>query len=310
MLILILNSYSPLVFRKESHFYDPKKSKNKKDYFLKQVDEILALIDKHPYLKEVLQDVDTVGDEKHLYRKNHFDEMRLGFRKLQYKGIQIRSHHGETWMTLKKGVQAVDNSMNIWHIDALEHGLSLGINPNYYFHILFETIMDKNSKSEPLKPTTSAHQEIMDMEWGDHEEIRDKLIKGKKLTSKEIKSFIKIKFHTAREVEHYQHDILNRMINKKVELIALPSSNLKLTSLFPDVKDHPFSWWEKKGVRLGVGTDNYITLNTDFIREILILLYNDPVNLKITKLLMVVTGESRRPLISSLLWDMREDMVS
>jgi adenosine deaminase len=294
-------------FRKESHFYDPTKAKNKKEYFLQQVDEILDLIDKHPFLEGKLCDVDTVGDEKHLYRKNHFEEMRLGFRKLQFRGLQIRSHHGETWLTLKKGVQAVDNSMNIWHINALEHGLSLGINPNYYFHMLFENVMEKNSKSIPLKPSSNAYQEIMDMEWGRHEDIRDKLLMGEKLTRLEINCFIKIKFHTAREIEHYQHDILNRMIHKKVALIALPSSNLKLTSLFPDVKDHPFSWWEKKGVLLGVGTDNYITLNTDFVREMLILLYTDPVNLKITKLLMVVTGEKRRPFISSLLWEMRDD---
>ena len=35
------------------------------------------------------------------------------------------------------------------------------------------------------------------------------------------------------------------MINKNVSLISLPSSNLKLT-VFPDYKDHPFSWWERK----------------------------------------------------------------
>ncbi|MFN8369890.1 MAG: hypothetical protein U0T83_04590 [Bacteriovoracaceae bacterium] len=131
-------------------------------------------------------------------------------------------------------------------------------------------------------------------------------ISGKTLKDDEILEFIKIKFHTAREVEHYQHDILNRMISKGVGLTALPSSNNKLTYCFNDYKDHPFSWWEKKGVKLGVGTDNYITLSTNFIREMLILLYTDPINLKITKLLMVVTGEQRRPYLSQLLWKMRE----
>ena len=87
--------------------------------------------------------------------------------------------------------------------------------------------------------------------------------------------------------------------------MSLPSSNYKLTSCFEDYKDHPFSWWEKKGLKLGVGTDNYITLNTDFIREVLILLCTDMENLKITKLLMVVTGESRRPLLSRHLWSLR-----
>jgi hypothetical protein len=78
-----------------------------------------------------------------------------------------------------------------------------------------------------------------------------------------------------------------------------------LTRHFPTHKDHPFSWWEKKGVQLGVGTDNYVTLNTNFIREMLILLCTDVDNLKITKLLMVVTGESRRPYMSRLLWSLR-----
>jgi len=107
-------------------------------------------------------------------------------------------------------------------------------------------------------------------------------------------------------VEHYQHDVLNRMINKKVSLVALPSSNLKLTGCFPDYKDHPFSWWEEKGVQLSIGTDNYITLSTNYIQELLILLYSNPGSLKITKLLMVATKETRRPYISHLLWEMRK----
>jgi adenosine deaminase len=145
----------------------------------------------------------------------------------------------------------------------------------------------------------------MDMDWREDEVIRDKLFSGEKLTDDEKRSFVKIKFHTAREVEHYQHDVLNRMINKKVSLIALPSSNNKLTTSFEDYKDHPFSWWEKKGLKLGIGTDNYITLNTNYIQELLILLFSDPENLKITKLLMVATGETRRPYLSQLLWKMR-----
>ncbi len=91
-----------------------------------------------------------------------------------------------------------------------------------------------------------------------------------------------------------------------MSLISLPSSNNKLTGRFEDYKEHPFSWWEKKGVDLGVGTDNYVTLNTNYLQEILILLLTDSDNLKITKLLMVTTGEDRRPYISHLLWKMRK----
>ena len=119
---------------------------------------------------------------------------------------------------------------------------------------------------------------------------------------------LSIKFYTAREVEHYQHDVLNRMIDKEISIVALPSSNMKLTGHSCDYRIHPFTWWEKKRVHLGIGTDNYITLNTTYIHELLLLLYSDPENLKITKLLMVATKEKRRPYLSHLLWQMRKEL--
>jgi adenosine deaminase len=292
-------------FRKEAWFYDQKNFSSKREHFMHQVDSILKILEDHPYLVPHLDEVDTVGDEKELYRKAHFEEMKGGFRRLQYNGFKIRSHHGETWKVLRKGVQSVDNAMNIWHIDNLEHGLSLGINPNYYYHRLFERVMGKNKKGEAIDANSLEGQEIEDMNWVDTP-IKEKLLKGIKINTEEETSFVKTKFHHAREMEHYQHDVLNRMIDKGVSLVALPSSNMKLTEAFPDYKDHPFSWWEKKGVNLGVGTDNYVTLNTNFIQEMLILLYSDPADLKITKLLMVTTKETRRAFISHLLWEMRK----
>lgn len=293
-------------FRKEADFFDAVHFKTKREHFLHQVDAILSMIEKHPMLEPYLCEVDTVGNEKDLYRKSHFMEMQQGFRKLHFKGFALRSHHGETWHTLKRGVQAVDNSFNIWHIDTLEHGLSLGINPNYYFHSLYKRIILANERGEGIPVGSSDYKELMDMEWREHGHVREKIFNGESVTKEEKKIFVKVKFHTAREVESYQHDVLNRMITKKISLIALPSSNNKLTNYFPDFKDHPFSWWEKKGIKLGVGTDNYITLNTNYIQELLILLFTDPENLKITKLLMVATGETRRPYLSQLLWKMRD----
>lgn len=292
-------------FRKEANFFDNKKYATKKDHFLQQVDAILEILEKFPFLAPYLCEVDTVGSERDLYRKVHFNEMQQGFRKLHFKGFSIRSHHGETWHTLKKGVQAVDNALNIWNIDTLEHGLSLGINPNFYFHSMYRRLIIDNERGAKIKENSGDWKELMDMDWREHTDIRDKLFNGEMLTADERRHFVKIKFHTAREVEHYQHDVLNRMINKGVSLIALPSSNNKLTTSFSDYKDHPFSWWEKKGLKLGVGTDNYITLNTNYIQELLILLFTDADNLKITKLLMVATGETRRPYLSQLLWKMR-----
>tara|TARA_B110001454_G_C12723266_1_gene436096 strand:- start:13656 stop:15302 length:1647 start_codon:yes stop_codon:yes gene_type:complete len=293
-------------FRKEHHHFNKEKFSSRREHFMQQVDELVTMMDKYPFLETVMTDVDTVGDEKELYRKEHFNELSAGFRKLQYRGFKIRSHHGETFHTLKKGIQAVDNAMNIWHIDTLEHGISLGINPNTYFHRLYQEVIRKNRNEEKIDVKDPVYQEVKELDWGDKKFVLEKLLNGVTLSSEEEILFLKAKFHTAREVEHYQHDVLNRLIQKDVALISLPSSNNKLTGRFQDYKDHPFSWWEKKGVQLGVGTDNYITLNTNYIEEMMILLYTDAGDLKITKLLMVTTGENRRPYISHLLWKMHK----
>ena len=295
-------------FRKEATFFDSARYKTRQEHFMAQINELVGLIDRFPFLANHLKEVDTVGDERELYRKSHFAEMQNGFRKLQYRGFSIRSHHGETWHTLKKGIQAVDNAMNIWHIDTLEHGISLGINPNVYFHRLYQEVMKKNVMGLPITPKDKEYTETVELDWNESKPILDQLLAGKKLTPEEQILFVKAKFHTARNVETYQHDVLNRVIQKDVALVSLPSSNNKLTGRFEDYKDHPFSWWEKKGVQLGVGTDNYVTLNTSFVQEMVILLYTDSNNLKITKLLMVTTGETRRPYISHLLWKMRKKM--
>jgi hypothetical protein len=295
-------------FRKEPAFFDSSKYKNRKEHFLAQVDEIIKLTKRYPELRSVLNEVDTVGDEREMYRKEHFFELQSGLRKLQYKGFKIRSHHGETWHTLRRGIQAVDNAMNIWHIDTLEHGISLGINPNRYFHELYQRVIKQNLENKPVLPNTTDYKELYELDWGSHTLVLEKLLRGDTLAESERTQFLKAKFHTAREIEQYQHDVLNRLIQKGVSLVTLPSSNNKLTGKFQDYKDHPFSWWEKKNVQLGVGTDNYITLNTNFIQEMLILLLTDSHNLKITKLLMVTTGETRRAYLSQLLWRMRKDI--
>lgn len=293
-------------FRKEAAFFDSTRFKVRREHFESQVDELVRLIDQYPYLADHMNDIDTVGSENDLYRKEHFNEFSKGIRKLRYRGFRIRSHHGETFHTLKKGIQAVDNAMNIWHIDTLEHGLSLGINPNFYFHRLYQRVVKKNMEKMPITDKDPEYKELTELDWGAYKPVLEPLLQGRPLTEDEKVQFIKAKFHTAREVESYQHDVLNRMIQKGVTLVSLPSSNNKLTGQFENYKDHPFSYWEKKGVRLGVGTDNYVTLNTNFIQEMLILLFTDAENLKITKLLIVTTGETRRPYISHLLWKMRK----
>jgi adenosine deaminase len=295
-------------FRKESHAFDSSKHKTRKEHFEAQINELVKMLDTYPYLQPHMTDVDTVGNENDLYRKEHFNEFQKGFRKLQYRGFKIRSHHGETFRTLRKGIQAVDNAMNIWHIDTLEHGLSLGINPNFYFHKIYQESMKKNDLGIAISEKAPEYAELTDLDWRVNPEILQKLREGKKLSEAERTLFVKAKFHMAREMEHYQHDVLNRLIQKGVSLVSLPSSNNKLTGQFEDYKDHPFSWWEKKGVQLKVGTDNYVTLNTNFIQEMLIVLFTDSWDLKITKLLMVTTGEDRRPYISHLMWKMRKQI--
>jgi len=297
-------------FRKEASFFDSARFKSRREHFMAQINDMIRMMDKYPFLQKHMTDVDTVGDERELYRKEHFYEMQTGFRKLQYRGLKIRSHHGETWHTLKKGIQAVDNAMNIWHIDTLEHGISLGINPNVYFHRIYQEVSHKNKQGVAITAKDPHYRELVELDWGNYKPVLDKLLKGDVLSEKDNTEFLKAKFHTAREVEHYQHDVLNRMIQKEISLISLPSSNNKLTGKFDDYKDHPFSWWEKKNVQLGIGTDNYVTLNTNFIQELMILLYTDPSDLKITKLLMVASKENRRPYISHLLWKMRKKILS
>jgi hypothetical protein len=293
-------------FRKEAGFYDAKRYPSKRASFDDQVRQIIELLKAHPELRDVVTEVDTVGNERGFYRKTHFQEMRVGMRKLQAYGIRTRSHHGETWDTLRQGIQAVDNAMNIWYVDAIEHGLSLGINPNSYFHTILQRGLRANRRGEPIAAASREYMELMDMDTSGREEIREKLLTGEPLTEREATLATKTKFHHAREVEHYQHDVLNRMIDKRLTLVSLPSSNKRLTGELTGYADHPFSWWEKKGLRLGVGTDNDITLSTSFLREMLILLFTDPLELKITKLLIVTTGESRRPWLSHLLWQMRK----
>ncbi len=87
-------------FRKEANHFDSANYKTRQDHFMAQVNEIVDMLDKYPFLVPYLKDADTVGDERELYRKEHFNEMQSGFRKLQYRGFKIRSHHGETWHTL------------------------------------------------------------------------------------------------------------------------------------------------------------------------------------------------------------------
>ncbi len=292
-------------FRKEPGFYDQRFG-SKQLHFQNQVDEILGILDRNPELAPYLQEVDTVGDERLLYRKEHFLEMQQGLRKLASRGFAIRSHHGETFFTLKRGIQAVDNAMNIWRIDTLEHGLSLGINPNSYYHLMLEQALVLNEQGLPIDSQSTLGRELGEMQWDAHELIRNRLMAGQTLSSREISSFVKVKFHHAREVEHYQHDVLNRLLDKSITVTALPTSNQKLTTVVPGFKDHPFSWWEKKGIDLGIGTDNYVTLGTDYIKELMLLLFAEPEDLKITKLLMVATGETRRPYLSHLLWQMRK----
>ena len=296
-------------FRKEKLFFDDAKFGTKKEHIDHQTENLIKIIKKYDYIGEHLTDVDTVGDERELYRKKHFLEMKDGLRRLQQLGTRIRSHHGETWQNLRKGIQSVDNAMNIWRIDTLEHGLSLGINPNYYFHRLYQRIIKINQREKPLQKNSLEYVELMDMNW-QNEDVRNKIVEGIPLSLEEETEFIKTKFSTAQEIEQYQHDVLNRMIDKQVGVIALPTSNMRLTGTFPHHKDHPFSWWEKKGVALGVGTDNYVTLSTNFIQEMLILLYSDAENLKIMKLLMIACKENRRSYISHLLWCMRQELLS
>ena len=125
--------------------------------------------------------------------------------------------------------------MNIWQIDTLEHGISLGINPNFYFHRIYQEILEENDQGKPIEESSIQYRELEDMSLLPLD-LLNKLKQGVKLSKFERIILVKSKFHHAREIEHYQHDVLNRMINKNVSLISLPSSNLKLTGAFLTIR--------------------------------------------------------------------------
>ena len=56
-------------FRKESNFYDDKKFTSKEEHINEQVDRILRLIKKYPHLKDIVNEVDTVGEGKRPLQK-------------------------------------------------------------------------------------------------------------------------------------------------------------------------------------------------------------------------------------------------
>ena len=77
------------------HFYEAtppsahhRRIANRKEHFTYQIDEILNIIDRFPEVGKHLSEVDTVGDEKEMYRKEHFFELQHGFRKLQFRGFK------------------------------------------------------------------------------------------------------------------------------------------------------------------------------------------------------------------------------
>src|SRR5690606_9364036 len=54
-------------FRKELDFFDSLNFKSKGEHFNQQVDTIIALLNKHPHLRDVLNEIDTDGDVKDHY---------------------------------------------------------------------------------------------------------------------------------------------------------------------------------------------------------------------------------------------------
>ncbi|HEX7809955.1 MAG TPA: hypothetical protein VF608_14560, partial [Thermoanaerobaculia bacterium] len=69
-------------FRKEPGFFDATRFATKREHFDDQVRQLIELVKKHPELADVVTEIDTVGDERGFYRKRHFQELRVGMRKL------------------------------------------------------------------------------------------------------------------------------------------------------------------------------------------------------------------------------------
>jgi hypothetical protein len=57
-------------FRKEASFFDATKYKTRKEHFEAQVNELVKMLDKYPFLQKHMTDVDTVGNENDLTAKS------------------------------------------------------------------------------------------------------------------------------------------------------------------------------------------------------------------------------------------------
>ena len=161
-----------------------------------------------------MNEVDTVGNEREMYRKVILGTCKMALEDCKEEAFKLDLTTVK-YETLAKGIQAVDNAMNIWHLDNLEHGISIGINPNYYYHSLFQRILKIIELPLALSLVQDFY-EITEMDWKHDYQVMDKLVKGVPLNSAEEKAFTKAKFRTATEVERYQHDVLNRMIHKNI----------------------------------------------------------------------------------------------
>lgn len=75
------------------------------------------------------------------------------------------------------------------------------------------------------------------------------------------------------------------LIKQGVSITSIPTTNKKLTELFVHYKEHPFTFWSSLGVRLNLGSDDYFPNNSDYLQEMLILLFANYKTLKINFLL-------------------------
>lgn len=293
-------------FRKEEEFFDAKNFKNKQEHFEFLVDKLLEFLDKNPFLKEHVNEVDTVGNELYFYKEEHFLTWKRGVAKLKANNFKVRSHHGEIFFTLLEAVRCIGFAITIWKIDTLEHGLAAGVNPFLYFGRLKKKVFAKNALKQAIDQKEREFFELRDLAWDDKEWIFEKLLRGEELDQEEKRILRNLFFDKIKEVWDAQVEVLCLLLEHNVSITSIPTTNKKLTGLFNHYKEHPFPFWSSLGIKMNIGSDDYYPNNSDFIQEMLILLFANFETMQINFLLMCATNSQNISKINQILEKSRE----
>lgn len=297
-------------FRKEKNNYNRSFGSKQAD-LIDQARRIVAIKrSSDPRLAEVgrkLVSVDTFGNEAGFWSKADFELFLPAIRMLQRAGIQLRSHHGEVFNHLEQGIDAVRHAFEIWRVVQVEHGLALGIDPEDYLSHIKKKMLTVNMTGMVPVLTESDKAEIIRAGFSsraDRERLRRliaKVTSAKLLTRQDI-DFIDQRFQErVGRLKEIQLELLSALRDKHVGVVILPTSNMTLLGRLDRLRNHPFLYLDRKGMRLGLGTDNITVLGTSFPEELAKLLLARPKDYKLDNALAMAMATDE-PARKSMVW--------